>query len=67
MAVEHPEGVMSQQYDVDDGHGKIVKMALWSHPGSDVTGMVARSHKVAGTFEKVAVWCNQCSVESDSL
>ena len=52
-ALEHPAGVLSQQYGVDDGQGKAVTMALWSHPGSDVTGMVARCQKVAGTFEKV--------------
>ncbi len=26
-------------------------MALWKHPGSDITGMIARAQKVAGTFE----------------
>lgn len=28
---------------------------LWGHPGNDVTGMMARSEKVAGTCEKVNV------------
>lgn len=28
-------------------------MALWKHPGKDISGMIARSEKVAGTMEKV--------------
>ena len=30
-----------------------VKMALWKHPGNDITGMIARAQKVAGTFEQL--------------
>ena len=26
---------------------------IWSHPGNDVTGVIAKSQKVAGTCEKV--------------
>ena len=37
----------------DDGKGKKNTYLAWNHPGSDVTGMIARSEKVAGTFEKV--------------
>jgi hypothetical protein len=29
-------------------------MIMWNHPGEDVTGMVARSEKVAGTCEQVS-------------
>lgn len=33
--------------------------ATWNHPGSDVTGLVARSEKVVNTCEKVDnVTCN---------
>ena len=28
-------------------------MALWAHPGKDITGVIARAEKFAGTFEKV--------------
>lgn len=28
-------------------------MALWDDPADDITGVIARSEKVAGTFEKV--------------
>ena len=45
--------ILQQKYLIDDGKGKLVTLALWNHPGNDVTGMVARSEKVAGTMEKV--------------
>ncbi len=28
-------------------------MALWKHPGSDITGIIARAQKVAGTIEEL--------------
>jgi len=31
-------------------------LVIWSHPGNDVTGMLARSEKVAGTCEKVSTF-----------
>ncbi|CAH1781589.1 unnamed protein product [Owenia fusiformis] len=33
--------------------GKKAKYLCWNHPGNDVTGLLARSEKVAGTFEKL--------------
>ena len=40
---------------VADGskEGRASRLSLWSHPGNDVTGMVARSQKVAGTCQEV--------------
>ena len=38
---------------LSDGMGKECRMALWNHPGNDVTGMLARSEKVVNTCEKV--------------
>ncbi|RUS92237.1 hypothetical protein EGW08_000090 [Elysia chlorotica] len=29
------------------------RKVMWRHPGNDVTGMLARSEKIAGTCEKV--------------
>ena len=37
-----------------DGEGRESRLVIWSHPGSDVTGMVARCEKVAGTMEQVS-------------
>ena len=34
-----------------DGRGPL--MALWKHPGNDVTGLLARCEKVSTTAEKV--------------
>lgn len=36
-----------------DKKGKEPKLVLWQHPGNDVTGMVARSRKVAETCQEV--------------
>ena len=51
--LESPDGVMKHAWEREDGYGLKIKLASWSHPGNDVTGMVSRSEKVAGTFEKV--------------
>lgn len=52
-ALEHDEGVMKYNYGRDDGAGMRTKTVLWNQPGNDITGIIARSEKVAGTFEKV--------------
>lgn len=41
---------------------KKTQRIIWSHPGTDVTGMVARSEKVAGTCEKVLEWKSKFQV-----
>ena len=42
---------------VADGskEGRASRLSLWSHPGNDVTGMIARSQKVDGTCQEVMV------------
>ena len=54
-ALEHDEGVMSMNYGRSDGEGGRTKVVLWNQPGNDITGIVARSEKMAGTFEKVTL------------
>jgi len=39
--------------DVENGY-KTDKV-MWKHPGTDVTGMIARSEKVAGITEQVRI------------
>ena len=39
---------------LSDGTGTGSRLSIWSHPGNDVTGMVARCEKVARTSEKVS-------------
>ena len=36
-----------------DGINNKTKRVIWNEPGNDITGMVARSQKIAGTAEKV--------------
>lgn len=38
---------------IPDGSGREAHMTLWNHPGQDVTGMVGRCEKVAGTCEQL--------------
>lgn len=52
-ALEDDKGVISQVYSRDDGAGRRSKTVLWNNAGSDITGIIARAEKVAGTFEKV--------------
>jgi len=35
------------------GEGRSAKIALWEELADDITGVIARSEKVAGTFQKV--------------
>lgn len=50
--VENPE-LVKHQYGRPDKKGKEPKLVLWQHPGNDVTGMVARSRKVAETCQEL--------------
>ena len=52
-ALENDDGVVKHNFHRDDGHGRQSRLCLWNHPGNDVTGMLARCEKVAGTMEKV--------------
>ena len=52
-AIDRDEGIREHAINLPDGEGRCSKMSLWNHPGSDVTGMLARCEKVAGTMEKV--------------
>jgi len=40
---------------------------IWSHPGNDVTGMLARSEKVAGICEKVCLFVDFVRLTGDSF
>ncbi|XP_021362997.1 probable phytanoyl-CoA dioxygenase isoform X2 [Mizuhopecten yessoensis] len=42
---------MDHGWGIDDGTGKIAKLAVWNSPGSDVSGMMARCEKVVTTCE----------------
>lgn len=41
------------------GAGRRTRLALWDDPADDITGVIARSEKVAGTFEKVGKQTDQ--------
>lgn len=52
-ALQNNPEVLNKAYKLEDGQGRGSKLLLWSHPGNDVTGMVARCEKVAGTCEEL--------------
>lgn len=51
--VEDSGMVEKYGYGLPDGQGKEAKFVIWSHPGNDVTGLLARSEKVVNTSEKL--------------
>lgn len=60
-------GIRDNAILLNDGHGRNSRLSVWSHPGKDITGMVARSDKVAGTIEEVMEDCNNTLTSSLSL
>ncbi|XP_070581924.1 L-proline trans-4-hydroxylase-like isoform X2 [Ptychodera flava] len=46
-------GILKFKYEQDDGSGLKYQMCCWNHPGDDVTGMLSRSQKIAGTMEQL--------------
>ncbi|XP_071525074.1 L-proline trans-4-hydroxylase-like [Panulirus ornatus] len=52
-ALENPKGVKRFAYSLSDGKNRTNNLVLWNHPGEDVTGVLARTEKVAGTVEKL--------------
>eukprot|EP00058_Branchiostoma_floridae_P027472 XP_002612963.1 hypothetical protein BRAFLDRAFT_74748 [Branchiostoma floridae] len=52
-ALESDEGIIRYAFGRDDGEGGKIRMVLWNQPGNDITGVMARSEKVAGTMKKI--------------
>jgi len=52
QSVEH-ERFFRNNIGLSDGEGRKSTSVLWKHPGNDVTGMLSRCEKVAGTCEQV--------------
>lgn len=53
-AIEQNGTLKSNSYYVGDGmEGRGSRLSIWCNPGHDITGIVARSEKIAGTMEQV--------------
>jgi len=52
-ALNNDSGVMKNSFAVADGQGRNSRLSLWNQPGDDITGMLARSEKVASSVEKL--------------
>ena len=57
---ESNEDILGHSFGADDNKGRSSVLSLWNHPGDDITGMLARSQKVAGTAEKVNIMFMTC-------
>ncbi|OWF37395.1 uncharacterized protein LOC110467390 isoform X1 [Mizuhopecten yessoensis] len=51
--IKGSDAITKYLYYDKEYEGKKTDKVMWSHPGSDVTGMVARSEKLAGIMEKL--------------
>lgn len=49
--IEGSSDVEDTTYGRGDGGGRRTKLSLWNYAGNDVTGVVARAQKVAGTVQ----------------
>ncbi|XP_042208028.1 LOW QUALITY PROTEIN: L-proline trans-4-hydroxylase-like [Homarus americanus] len=52
-ALENPDGVQRFAYTREDGKKRTNKIVLWNHPGHDITGVLAKTQRVAGTMEQL--------------
>ena len=52
-ALENDEVIKAKKYRLNDDQDNKVLLSLWNHPRDDITGIVGRADKVAGTMEKV--------------
>lgn len=51
--MENSEDIKRHAYGRNDGKGRQSKLCIWNFAGNDVTGVVARSQKVAGTMQQL--------------
>lgn len=54
-SLERDDGILKHSYSINDGHGRSSRLCVWNHPGNDMTGMIGRCEKVAGSMEQVAI------------
>ena len=52
-SVQLASGVSSEGVAVDDGKGNKSTVSVWSHPGDDVTGLVAKCSRVVGVMRTI--------------
>jgi len=55
---------LRQLFNFNKGEGRKTRLALWDDPADDVTGVIARCQKVAGTFSQVCSLVVTSSVDS---
>ena len=53
VSLKSDGGIIDNSFVVNDGQGRNSHLSIWSHPGDDITGMIARCEKVVTTTEEV--------------
>lgn len=51
--LEGPDGMLKHAYTTNEADGRVIQRILFPNPGTDVTGIIARSEKVAGSAAKL--------------
>jgi len=52
-ALQGDQSIMQHAFDIADGSGRASKLALWNHPGSDITGVLGRTRRLVSTAESL--------------
>jgi len=50
-ALESDKSIINNSFGISDGQGATSKLALWNHPGNDITGVLARTERLVNTAE----------------
>ena len=53
QAAREDDALMQSAMDIQDTKGRTTALSLWNHPGADIYGMIARSHKVVDRMEQL--------------
>lgn len=51
--LDEKKGILKHSYTTTEPDGKKIRRVMYQHPGNDVTGIIARSEKVAGACEEI--------------
>ncbi|XP_071525073.1 L-proline trans-4-hydroxylase-like [Panulirus ornatus] len=52
-AVSNSKGIMRYAFGRHDGNSRRVMQSIWNHPGHDLSGVLPRIQRVAGTIEQL--------------
>jgi len=53
QAAKDDHAMLNHAFSVDDTSGRKTRLSLWNHPGDDIFGMVASSHRIVDACEQL--------------